>query len=73
MTTYLLAHPALKGALLAGLTGLGAAARVDFKAFKKMQSFTEFKAYNWNVALWNWGEGLIGGIVLGSGYGSYFS
>ena len=52
------------------LTGLLAAAAVDFHAFKAWQSFSDLKAYNWNVALFRWMQGAVIGALTSVGLGS---
>ena len=52
------------------LTGLAAAAAVDFHAFKRWQSFGDVKAYNWNVALFRWMQGAVIGALTSVGLGS---
>ena len=51
--------------VLAGaLSGLVAAAAVDFHAFKTWQSFSDAKSYNWSVAAFRWLQGAImGGLA----------
>jgi len=61
--------PAFHGALL----GWATAARIDFKAFRSWKSFTEAKQYNWNVALWNWFEGIVYGALGGLGLQQWLS
>lgn len=60
---------AFHGAML----GLGIAARVDFKNFIKWKSFSDAKTYNWNVALFNWLEGFVYGLLGGLGLQSWLS
>lgn len=69
MLLNILHSAAFHGALL----GLAAAARVDFKNFVKWKSFSDAKTYNWNVALFNWLEGFVLGLLGGLGLQSWLS
>lgn len=51
--------PVLKAALAGALV----AASTDFLAFRKFKSLTEFKAYNWRVAAFRWGQGAVVGVL----------
>ena len=61
----LIVHPIAKGAM----TGMLAAAAVDFQAFRSWKSFDDVHAYQWTVALWRWAQGAIVGAVAGAGLG----
>lgn len=61
----LLANPLLNGAV----TGLLAAASVDFAAFRAWKSFDDAKTYDWSVALFRWVQGAIVGVVAAAGLG----
>lgn len=58
-----IANPYVAGAL----SGLAAAAVVDFGAFKTWKSFEEAAAYDWTLAAWRWGQGAITGLVAAFG------
>lgn len=59
----LLANKYVAGAL----AGFLAAAVVDFNAFRTWKSIDEAKSYNWQVALWRWGQGAISGALMAAG------
>jgi hypothetical protein len=65
MLSEWLRHPLVRGAV----TGLVAAAAVDYIAFRKFKTLTEFKQYDWSVAAWRWLQGTLGGLVTGAGLG----
>ncbi len=63
-TVSLIAHyPPVAGALGGALT----AAKTDFDAFRKWQSFHDAEVYCWSVAAWRWVQGAIVGAVTGAG------
>lgn len=64
MDWYLLV-PILKAAGAGAL----AAASTDLLAFRKFQSATEFKDYNWRVAAFRWGQGAVMGVLAYYGLG----
>jgi hypothetical protein len=43
------------------VSGLVAAAAVDFAAFRAWKSLEEATTYNWGVATWRWVQGFVGG------------
>ena len=53
------------------ISGLLAAAAVDFHAFKAWQSFGDAKAYNWPVALFRWCQGAVMGAVAALGLAGF--
>jgi hypothetical protein len=62
-----IAHSAVfRGAV----SGLLAAAVVDFHAFATWKSFDEAKQYNWGTALFRWCQGLGTGALTGLGFGA---
>ena len=58
-----LANPYVAGAL----SGLAAAAVVDFGAFKTWKSFNDAATYDWKTASWRWLQGAITGLVAALG------
>ncbi len=62
----ILTSPITKGAV----SGVLAAAAVDFNAFRSWKSFSDAMQYNWGVALWRWFQGGIAGALTAVGYGS---
>ena len=56
--------------LMAGaLSGLLAAALVDFAAFRSWKSFDSFRTYEWSTATWRWFQGAVTGLVTAAGIG----
>lgn len=53
------------------LTGLLAAAAIDYRAFKSWKSWDEAHAYQWSVALWRWTQGAIVGAVSSATLGAF--
>jgi len=53
--------------LKAAAAGALAAASTDFLAFKKFQTFSEFKDYNWRVAVFRWTQGAVLGVAAAFG------
>lgn len=58
-------HPLTQGAL----TGLLAAAAVDFAAFRNWKSFNDAASYSWGVAAFRWFQGAVVGLVTAAGLG----
>ncbi len=58
-----IASPVFKGIV----SGVLAAAVVDFHAFNGFKSFTDFTEYDWKIAAFRWFQGAVAGAV--SGYG----
>ena len=52
---------------IGALSGLVAAASVDFSAFKAWKSFNDAKQYDWQTALWRWAQGAIVGGIAAAG------
>ena len=50
-------------------SGLGAAALVDFAAFRSWKSFNDVAAYNWQIAAFRWFQGAVTGVVAALGVG----
>lgn len=71
--TFFATYPAFKLALLGAGTGLAAAARVDFDAFRKFQTFDEYARYNWSVAAHRWLQGAFYGALATTPFGSFFA
>lgn len=63
--TAILTSPSLKGAV----SGLVAAAVVDFSAFKAWKSFDDARHYDWKTAAWRWFQGAVAGAVITAGIG----
>ena len=63
MMDWLLHSPILRGAL----SGLIAAAAVDFAAFRAWQSFQDARTYQWSLAFFRWGQGAILGALSAAG------
>lgn len=58
-------------AILKGvLSGVLAAAAVDYHAFLNWRSFHEFAEYDWRTAAFRWVQGAIAGAVAGAGLGA---
>lgn len=57
-------------ALLRGaLTGLLAAASVDFAAFRTWKNFDQAKTYDWKLAAFRWAQGAVVGMLAAVGIG----
>ena len=63
--TDLLHSPIVRGAL----SGLTAAALVDFAAFSSWASVHDAMVYNWSLAMWRWFQGAVIGAVTAAGVG----
>lgn len=61
-----LQNPLVRGAL----TGLLAAAVVDFAAFRSWKSVNDALAYDWKVAAWRWFQGAVSGLLAALGFGA---
>ena len=48
------------------VSGVVAAAAVDFAAFRSWKSFSEATAYRWGLAAWRWFQGFVGGGLAAS-------
>lgn len=59
-------NPIVAGAI----SGLLAAAVVDFHAFKSWHSFQDARAYDWGVALFRWFQGTVIGALGALGLGA---
>ena len=55
--------------VMGAITGALSAAKTDFDAFRKWQSFKEAAAYGWPIALWRWFQGAVIGAVSALGLG----
>lgn len=51
------------------LSGLIAAALIDFNAFRQWKSFHDMYEYQWGTALFRWLQGAVIGGVTALGYG----
>lgn len=58
-------NPLTQGAI----TGLIAAAAVDFQAFRNWKSFNDAASYSWSVAAFRWFQGAVVGLVTAAGLG----
>ncbi len=52
------------------LTGLLAAAVVDFGAFRSWKNFNEAYSYDWPTAGWRWFQGAVSGLLTAAGIGA---
>ena len=52
------------------VTGVLAAAAVDFAAFRSWKSFHDAATYQWTTALFRWFQGAVVGGVAALGYGA---
>lgn len=50
------------------LAGLGAAALVDFNAFRSWKSWQDASTYDWKVASFRWLQGAVVGAVAALGF-----
>jgi hypothetical protein len=51
------------------ISGLLAAAAVDFQAFRSWKSFQDAASYSWGTALFRWFQGAVVGFVAAAGIG----
>lgn len=58
-------NPLTQGAI----TGLIAAAAVDFAAFRNWKSFNDAASYSWGTAVFRWFQGAVVGLVAAAGIG----
>jgi len=64
-------HAVLENNIFRGAcAGLGAAALVDYAAFRGFKNLDEALRYDWKTACWRWGQGFVGGAITAAGYGS---
>lgn len=56
-------HQLVHGAL----TGLVAAAAVDYRAFLAWRDVHDALTYSWSTALWRWFQGAVSGLVAAAG------
>ena len=49
------------------LTGFLVAAKIDYEAFKKWESYKDAYSYDWKLAGWRWFRGTVIGVASGSG------
>lgn len=49
------------------LTGILAAAAVDYRNFTTWKSYHDALAYSWGIAFWRWFQGGIAGLVGAAG------
>jgi hypothetical protein len=60
----ILNSPITRGAL----TGVVAAAYIDFQAFRAWKSWHDVATYQWSTATWRWFQGaMIGAVAAGLG------
>ena len=59
----LLSHPIAAGAV----SGLVAAASVDYAAFRSWKTYREATEYDWRLAAWRWFQGAVSGAVAAAG------
>jgi hypothetical protein len=57
----------LEAILMGALSGLLAAALVDFQAFQAWKSFKDATTYDWPTAAMRWVQGAITGAIAASG------
>ena len=58
--------PIVRGAL----SGFVTAVAIDIAAFRKWQSYTEARAYDWRLAAWRWVQGAVYGGLTAAGVGA---
>lgn len=63
MTLEFLQSPLVQGAV----SGVLAAAAVDFQAFRAWKSFSDVTTYAWSTALFRWAQGAVVGAVSAAG------
>lgn len=63
MRSFLL-NPYVSGAL----TGLAAAALVDYRAFRAWKSWDDATHYDWRTASFRWAQGLAAGLLASLGF-----
>ena len=66
MLTTLMHNSIFRGAL----TGAGAAAFVDVRAFLAWKSVHDAVVYNWSTAVLRWAQGAVTGALAGAGFGA---
>lgn len=71
MWEWLAAHPDVMVVVRNMLSGIAAAAVVDFSAFRAWKSVKEAYAYDWPIAFWRWFQGGVTGAVTGTIFGNF--
>lgn len=64
-------HDTAMKVLAGAVSGLLAAAAVDFHAFKTWQSFSDVKSYQWQVAAFRWVQGAVMGAMAALGLAGF--
>lgn len=59
-----------KHILSGAITGVAAAAYVDYLAFRSWKSFDDFRRYDWGIAVWRWIQGAVIGGLTAAGFGA---
>jgi hypothetical protein len=54
------------------ISGVVAAAAVDYQSFRSWKSFDDAKTYSWGKALFRWFQGGVIGFVTAAGLGTAF-
>ena len=57
-------YPIVRGAI----SGVLAAAVVDFHAFMRFQNIQEAAKYQWGTAAFRWGQGAVSGALAAAGF-----
>lgn len=55
------------------ISGVTAAAVVDFAAFRNWKSFHDAATYDWGTAAWRWFQGAVVGAATAAGFGALSS
>lgn len=58
-------NPIVQGAI----SGVVAAAAVDYQAFRNWKSFQDAASYSWGTAAFRWFQGAVAGAVTAAGIG----
>jgi hypothetical protein len=66
--TQFLHEPVVRGII----SGIAAAAVVDFHAFMSWHEFADVKKYAWGTAAFRWLQGAIMGAITGAGFSAFF-
>lgn len=69
--TFFANYPGIKIALVGALSGLLAAAKVDFDAFRAFKSLDQYVAYDWRLAIWRWAQGAFYGALATTPFGQF--
>lgn len=55
--------------VMGAVSGVIAAAAVDYGAFRSWKSVQDALAYNWKLAAWRWCQGAVAGVITAAGFG----